>query len=856
MGQNKAIAGALLHDASDVEGELLCADNPLRRVLDSSCDCVNVLDLEGRLVWMNAWGRRAMEIDDFTPYRHAAWFDFWRGADYEAARAAAADARRGGAGSFEGYCPTTKGTPKWWSVTVTPIRDGRGEPEHLLCISRDTTERRRAEESLRASEGRRRRQQSVLSELARNKALRRGDLAAALRELTKAAARTLGVGRASVWLYNPDRTTIRCLDLYEGHDGGRAQGLVLSAADFPAYFRALEDERIIAAHDAHRDPRTREFSAGYLTPLGINSMLDALIWVSGRMTGVVCHEHTGPPREWTLDEQSFAASVADLVGLAIEADERKRAEGALARSEETYRQMAFNASDVLYVVDPPTEGLEWYGQIDQMLGYAEGEFPRTMKAWEEVIHPEDRPKVLDAYDKSCASGAAFEVEYRVRKRDGAYLFWEDRGRPTYDARGVMVKFIGACSDITRRKQAEAALRQAKEAAEAATRAKSQFLANMSHEIRTPMNAIIGMADLLMETPLDDEQRDYARTVQSCAESLMTIINDILDLSKVEAGKLDLNPVPFHLGECLDQTLKPLALRARQKGVAFTHDVLPGTPLGLVGDPARLRQVVTNLVGNAVKFTERGEVAVEVRNSEFRIPNSEFLLFSVRDTGIGIAPERRQAIFDAFSQGDGSTTRKYGGTGLGLTISKRLVEMMGGQIWVESAEGVGSAFHFTARFAPLPTPGPCQPPPARQSEIPHSPRPQPATTERRRRILVAEDNAVNQRLATRLLEKMGYAVEIAENGRQAVAAHATGGFDLILMDVQMPEMDGLEATAAIRGAERLTGRHTPVVALTAHALHGDRERCLGAGMDEYLSKPIQRDQLAATLARILSGAAGG
>jgi PAS domain S-box-containing protein len=539
--------------------------------------------------------------------------------------------------------------------------------------------------------------------------------------------------------------------------------------------------------------------------------------------------------------------VVGIQGAARDISERKKAQEALRASERRYRLLFERNMAGVFRTTLDGQLVDCNQSLAQILGYSSP--AEVLGHGAQVLHIDEGGREA-LHSRLKEHKAVTFYELCLRRKDGSRV-WVLENSNLVEGNGAGPEIEGTVIDITDRKRAEEECCQAKEAAEAASRAKSEFLANVSHEIRTPLNGVVGMTELALETSLTSEQREYLQAVRSSACSLLGIINDILDFSKIEARKLELDSLEFRLVDTLAEAMKPLAIRAQQKGLEFCLEISPGVPAALEGDPGRLRQILVNLLANAAKFTEKGKILLSVER-ESADPENLRLHFSVRDTGIGIPPEKHALIFEPFAQADGSTKRRFSGTGLGLTICARLVEMMGGKIWLESEVGKGSTFHFTACFRPAsPLRVECPPPDlqeARTLVVDDS-------AGRKFQILLVEDNDVNRTLVTHLLAKRGHHVVEAQSGKEAVAAieHAPGGvFDLVFMDVQMPDMDGFETTAAIRDHEKLSGGHVPIIAVTAYAMKGDRERCLSAGMDGYLSKPVQLQELRQLLRRYEGG----
>ncbi len=524
---------------------------------------------------------------------------------------------------------------------------------------------------------------------------------------------------------------------------------------------------------------------------------------------------------------------------------------ALVRSDPAiFEFLQAGSLDGIWYWDVERQDQEWMSpRFKELFGYRDDEISNTSEWWMANIFPEDRDVALDNFAKHLADpNHPYDQIVRYRHRDGSSVWVRCRGLAVRNERGEPIRLLGCHTDVTALKRAEedlqrqaAELRDARDAAERANQAKSIFLANVSHEIRTPFNAVIGTTELLGDTGLTPVQHEHLDAIRESAEALLDIINDILDFSKIEAGKLVSEQVPFRLRDRLENLVKSLAPRLHGRPVAMVSDVAPDAPDALVGDARLLRQVLANLLSNAIKFTARGEIVLHVRRQELT-DDAVTLEFAVADTGIGIPQDKQRVIFEEFVQADASTTRQYGGTGLGLAIASRLAGVLGGSIGLESEPNRGSTFHFTARFG-LGAAGGVE---TRRDR-------EPIVGLRPLRVLLVEDSVANQRVATGMLERVKHTVRVVTDGAAAVEACAAERFDVVLMDLQMPRMDGYEATRAIRRREQEQGApRTPIVALTARASMGNEALCLSAGFDGYLPKPYRSRELLDAIAAQVEG----
>ncbi|WP_225225912.1 PAS domain S-box protein [Komarekiella delphini-convector] len=597
------------------------------------------------------------------------------------------------------------------------IISSQRQPMQMVAV-RDITERKQAQEAVQIREnGRSRRKQSqTLAQLARSKTFQQGNLNAALREITEIAAQTLLVERVGVWLYNEDRSKIECIDLYDMCTKEHTSGLSFLKASYPDYFQALEEECNIAVYDIKNDIRTQELSKSNLSVLGITSLLSVPIWLGDSLVGVLCHEHVGDFRQWTLQEENFAGSIADFVTLAIEASGQKTVHEALRQSEAQFRAIFERSSIGIALIDMKAQIVNNNPALCEILGYSQEELygqsftdyiaiqSGDLELYKQLLSEirVDREKITrvgfqasellprvdtKGDEEQLVTKHCIEMKRRCLHKDGNLVWAHISVSVIPDTNGKPELFLAMIEDITERKQTELQLRTSQEAAEAGSRAKSEFLATMSHELRTPLNAIMGLSQLLQQEmvgSLNDKQQEYISCIYSSGEHLLALINDILDLSKVEAGKEDLLLLPLSVPELCNYAILTVSDRACEKGLQLTSEIDPEADI-CIADERRIKQMLLNLLTNAIKFTTVGHVSLVVKKV------AEGMTFTVSDTGIGIDSSQFQFLFEPFKQLDSQLNRQYEGTGLGLALTRKLARLHGGDVTVTSTLGEGSQF---------------------------------------------------------------------------------------------------------------------------------------------------------------------
>ena len=736
--------------------------------------------------------------------------------------------RDGRADNVRLHIKRARGEP-FWVLAAIRVIDWNGEPA-ALTVFHDISEQLAAESSLKASERRLAAQSDALTDLTARYTSPGEGFEKRLRGILPLAAGTLRVERLSLWRFADDRSAIRCDGLYCVSDGRYESGTVLHRLDAPAYFDAIERERVVEAHDAQNDARTSGFTAGYLIPNRIGAMLDVPLRHDNATIGVLCAEHVGGPRAWTIDEQNFAVAVSNLVVVALVEEERRHALAQLADSEARARLVVDTAHDAFIGIDSDGKVVAWNAQAEATFGWARAEVVGRSLA-ETIVPPAFRDAHTAGMRRFHETGDAPVVNQRLEL---TALHRSGREFPieltiTSPIRAESGYFFAAfLRDISDRRERDAELRRARDAAEAATRAKSEFLANMSHELRTPLNGVLGYAQLLQrDRTMNAIQREALDAIGRCGSQLLDLINDVLDLSKIEAGRLDIDEGPTDVTQLLTDLKYVVAETAAHKDLTLTMTLDPGVPRAVVVDGRHLRQVLLNLLGNAVKFTSAGEVRVRIGTAGGR------LTFEVVDTGPGIEPEAITEIFAAFSQTKAGA--EAGGTGLGLTISDHLITKMGGALKVDSVLGVGTRFSFTlplveARVAAVTQGSDTTLPPLDARLAPG----QTLTA------LVVDDSTANRHILASLLESAGAQVITAAGGLEAIELARTQQPEIIFMDLKMPDLDGLEATRRL--AQDPVTAAIPVIAVTASALGDARATARAAGCADYLSKPIRAQEL--------------
>ena len=721
----------------------------------------------------------------------------------------------------------------FWARASARVITWDNEPA-VLTVIEDISEQLTAQRALEDSEQRLAKQSAALTSMTASHADPDDTFEHRLRGILEMASETLQVERVGLWRFGNQCSTIECVGLFRCRGNVHESGAVLGRDAAPAYFDAIERERVIAATDARTDPRTREFLTSYLEPLDIHAMLDVPLRRGQDVIGVLCVEHVGEPRSWTVDEQNFAISTANLIAVAIADERRREALSQVAQSDARAHLILDTAHDAFVGVDADSRIVSWNAQAEKTFGWTREEALGRNLA-QTIIPPAFREAHLKGMQRFLATGEAPVVNRRLELRG---LHRNGHEFPveitiTLPMRRDEGYFFGAfLRDISDRLERDEALRRAKDVAEAATRAKSEFLANMSHELRTPLNGVIGYSQLLQrDRGLTPAQREALDAITKSGAHLLELINDVLDLSKIEAGRIDIEQSATDLPQLITDLGHVIAEAARRKGLILNVSIDPDVPARVVLDGRHLRQILLNLLGNAIKFTAKGEVSLEIAR------HGDELTFAVADTGPGIAADELSRIFDAFTQTRSGAAA--GGTGLGLTISRHLLQIMGSDLQVHSAVGEGSRFYFT-----LPLIGAGE-----DAALSDLSAPQPTLYARlapgqQVTALVVDDSTVSRRILASLLESAGLQVITATGGLEGIDLARAHRPDVIFMDVRMADLDGFSATRRLVADDAT--KNIPVIAVTASAFGNTKEAALEAGCVEYLPKPVRAEALFAAL----------
>lgn len=662
-----------------------------------------------------------------------------------------------------------------------------------------------------------------------------------LKKIVRDSAKVTGTERASIWIFDKSKSILISKAIYELKTNKFLPRVILSEKDYPEYFKTLKSIsqlKSIVVQDVTKDHFTSEILNDFLIPLGITSMLLVPITKDNDLFGVVSLSHIGENRMWTQDEQGFITSMANIISIYFESEERRIIESALIEKTRVLLEAQNVARIGNYIIDLVTGTWKSSSVFDQIFGI-DRSYVKDVKNWIKLISPEHSLNVFNVFkevvkEKTLNSKRRFDESFKIiRQNDGEERWVTVLGEFQYDEMGNPTHMLGTMQDITEKKMIEDDLIKAKELAEELLTIKGNFLSNMSHEIRTPLNAILGFTRILKESHLDSEQYEMMEAIDFSGKNLLVIVNDILDFSKIEANKMNFEEIEFSLSHSLKNTLNLMLIKAAEKELELVYSIDSKIEDKLIGDPTRLNQILINLVGNAIKFTEKGSVAVDAK----LVSNYKDLIeieFCITDTGIGIAGDKMETIFESFNQATNDTTRKFGGSGLGLTITKKLIELQGGSINVKSELEKGSEFSFILSYKKQNDNQKLEKESITSDEI--SP-----NFLRNQKILMAEDILINQLLAKKIFNKWNCEIDIAFNGKFAIEKLKKEQYDLILMDIQMPEMDGHEATKFIR--ENLGEKaNIPIIALSAHASTLEQEKCIKSGMNGLVSKPIDEEVL--------------